>query len=713
MTINLTNLSEQQLREEVVVQAARRGFPEYSVTIDPRYSLEWFHNKIALRLERAVEQVENGEDVRLMIFMPPRHGKSDSATQKFPSWVLGSHPEWPFIVASYSQELATDFGQGTRDLMERSNYKAVFDTRLREDTTAKAKWMTEEGGGYTAVGVGGAITGRGFKIGIVDDPFKNREEADSPVTRESVHKWWRSTFYTRQEGKTLMVLILTRWHDDDLAGRLLKEQLEAEKNGETDYDKWEVLEFKAIAEKDEEYRKKGEALWPAKFDVPKLNVTKAALGSYEWSALYQQNPIDEESQEFKREWLQYRSWEEVSKMVVRRFATIDPAGSKKKESDYTGVTRNYVNEQNEWNIKSKRYRVNSKGIIDLIFELHEEGMEQIGIEEGVYSDAIEPFLRDEMETRQTYPNIIPLKHRGIMKETRIRGLIPRYENRKVFHIGDSCADLEEEYLRFPKSAHDDCLDTTAYQNQVAAPPSAGIGDLVTIEEMEDRVSKDVNEQEGNYIIGVSTALPVHYVVGNKQGLFYNAITEDPLTDIGQHLIDWDKKCYVFADQVGDVAWLKQLQEKFTGKIYICFLKNDPRSQSIVKWGEDEKRLEVEISRSSLIQQIVDEIREKRLTFNGSRLDWREFNTEWATLYRLWDVDAIGEKKATWESSAPLHFVKSTIYYRVALQRFAGGAATFIKRSDKFMAGLTTGSMANNVIPAKRVMGKRIEGYVDF
>lgn len=648
-----------------------------------------------------------------MIFMPPRHGKSDTATQKFPSWTLGQHPEWPFIVASYSQELATDFGQGTRDLMDRPNYHAIFDTRLREDTKAKAKWMTEERGGYTAVGVGGAITGRGFKIGIVDDPFKNREEADSPVTRESVHKWWRSTFYTRQEGHTLMVLILTRWHDDDLAGRLLREQLESEKNGDTDYDKWEVLEFKAIAEKDEAERSKGEALWPAKFSVPKLNVTRAALGSYEWSALYQQNPIDEESQEFRRDWLQYRSWEEVSKMVVRKFATIDPAGSKKKESDYTGVTRNYVNEANEWNIKSRRYRVNAKGIIDLIFELHEEGMEQIGIEEGVYSDAIEPFLKDAMEERGQYPNIIPLKHRGIMKETRIRGLIPRYENKKVFHIESSCVDLEEEYLRFPKSAHDDCLDTTAYQNQIAAPPTAGIGDLVTIEEMQKCLSRDINEQQGFYIIGVSTALPIHYVIGNKQGLFYQAITHDPIKDIGKHLLNWKDNVYVFTDQVGDVLWLKELQQNLIGKFYICFLKNDPASQNIIKWGKDVKIMEVEAARSGMIQQIVDEIRGDRFVINGDLKDWGAFLAEWASLYRLWDVDALGERVPTWESSAPQHYIKSTIYYRIGLSRFGGDGATFIKKNDSFHSGLSVGTKPNNTIPARRVLGKRIDGFVDF
>lgn len=614
--------------------------------------------------------------------MPPRHGKSDTATQKFPSWVLGKHPEWPFIVASYSQELATDFGQGTRDLMDSTNYKAVFETRLRPDTTAKAKWRTEEGGGYTAVGVGGAITGRGFKVGIVDDPFKNREEADSPVTRESVHKWWKSTFYTRQEGNTLIVLILTRWHDDDLAGRLLKEEIEAGKfateDNEHDYDKWEILEFKAIAEEDEEYRKKGEALWPKKFSVGKLNRTKRSLGGYEWSALYQQNPVDEENQEFKREWLQYKAWADVQVSTTRKFATIDSALSKGATSDFTGVTRNYVDENNDWNIKCQRYRVGPKALIDLIFTLHKEGMETIGIEEGVYLSAIEPFMKDKMEEYQIFPNVVVLKHNQIMKETRIRGLIPRYENKKIFHIEDACVDLEEEYFRFPKSAHDDCLDSLAYQNQIAMPPTTGIGDRFNILELEKSLTKEINDQSGTIIIGVSTALPIKYVIANKQGVFFNRTipnNEDARKEFESLLRRWDK-VFMITDSIGDTLWLKQLQQTFPGKIQTAWLQNDKKDKSI-KWGEGESYGQVDVSKNAILQQIVDEIRGERLMFHGNLEDWTPMFDEILNLYRMWEVDSLGEKVSFWESSGPQHFIKSLIFCRVGLEKFSESEAKII------------------------------------
>lgn len=474
---NLIESSEQELRNSIVKKAAKEGLIEFACAVDPKYDPQWFHKEIAKKLEEVYIRVLNGESPRVMIFMPPRHGKSDLATQKYPAWVLGKSPEFPTIVSSYSQDLATLFGQGTRDLMDSQNYQVIFDTRLRTDTQSKANWMTQKGGGYLAVGVGGSITGKGFKIGIVDDPFKNREEADSQVVRDGVWGWWTSTFSTREEGNAAMVVILTRWHEDDLAGRLLKQQTDAEKSGEKHFDKWEILQFKAIADKDElPYRKDGEPLWPTKFSLEKLLQKKYNLGPYDWSSLYQQTPIDEGSQEFKKEWFKYRTFEEVQRLVTRKFATIDTALSKHAKSDSTGVTRNYVDLDNNWNIRSGRYRINSLGLIDLIFMLHDEGMEVIGIEEGAYKEAVQPFLEEEMKKRNKFPNVVTLKHGGVMKETRIRGLIPRYATGSIYHITGECADLEEELIVFPKGVHDDCPDSEAYQLQIAEQPYPDSGE---------------------------------------------------------------------------------------------------------------------------------------------------------------------------------------------------------------------------------------------
>lgn len=163
-----SSLSEREQIEAILREIAVNGtFAEYCIAIDPRYQLEWFHAAIAGKLEAGYHKLMSGQDVRMMIFMPPRHGKSDQATQKFPSWVLGKNPAIPIMVSSYSDELATDFGRLTRDVMQSPQYRIMYPTRLRQDAKATGKWLTEEGGSYSAVGVGGALTGRGFKIGIL------------------------------------------------------------------------------------------------------------------------------------------------------------------------------------------------------------------------------------------------------------------------------------------------------------------------------------------------------------------------------------------------------------------------------------------------------------------------------------------------------------------------------------------------------------------
>jgi len=454
-------------------KVASDSFRDFCVVTDIRYDPQWFHDDIAELLQNVYERVLNGESPRVMITMPPRHGKSEIATKKFPAWVLGKSPEFPIIVSTYSQDLSTKFGQGTRDIINSSAYQNIFNTRLRQDTKAKASWMTKENGGYEAVGVGGAITGKGFKIGIIDDPFKNDEEAESEVMRDNIWNWYTTTFYTRQEGNAAIIVINTRWHDADLSGRLLTQEKEAKDQDETDYDKWELINFTAVSEHDEKYRKVGEPLWPSKFSLEQLNKTKKTLGPYKWSALYQQNPVDEESQEFKKGWFKYRELSEVARLHTRNFLTIDPASAMRGDSDNIGVVLNMVDKENKWNFISWKLRMNAPELIDFMFTTyHEYGFEKVGIEEGVYNDVIKPYLDKEMRKRSTFFTVVPLKHRKIAKVLRIRGLIPYYSSGSVFHITGLCGDLEEEQIRFPKGAHDDVVDAGAYQVQLAEEPAS-------------------------------------------------------------------------------------------------------------------------------------------------------------------------------------------------------------------------------------------------
>lgn len=472
-------------RDNLVIYQAKANIIDFAIATDPGYQDTWFHETLATILQSAFKKVERGEDARIILTVPPRHGKSELSTKKFPAWALGHHPEWPVAVASYSSELAVDFGQGTRDIMQSTAYRAIFKSRLRYDTTAKGKWMTEEGGGYMSAGAGGAFTGKGFKIGIIDDLFKNREEAESKTIRDSRWNWYLSSFYTRQEGATAIIVISTRWHEDDIIGRLIQKEAKDRAEGAEIYDKWTIVEFPAIAMENEDFRDKGEALWPEKFPIEKLRKTENMLGPYEFSALYQCKPITSANQEFRETWFKYRSWAQIEGLDTRKFATIDPGG-KGLENDNTGIIRNYVDKENKWNIKAMGVHFDSKELLDYIFRLHEEGFEKIAIEETVYLKAVKPFYDDECRKRNKFPNIIPLKQPTVQKEIRIRGLIPRYSSGNIYHIDGECRDLEAELKVFPKGAHDDVADSLAMQNEIAESPINELQQAINRQQREER-----------------------------------------------------------------------------------------------------------------------------------------------------------------------------------------------------------------------------------
>ncbi len=462
--------AEAGLLSDEVLEAIRVSSTEhlidFSMFNNKNYRPSWLHEEIAKQLER----VERGEVKRLMIFVPPRHGKSQLASIDFVAWYLGRNPEKNIIACSYSGDLSEDFGFKTRNLISDKPYQLLFGSSLREDSKSKRKWVTQKGGTYIATGVGGVITGRGANILLIDDPIKNREEAESKVIRDKIWSWYISTAYTRLESgesakdEGSVVLILTRWHTDDLAGRLLKAQ-------EMGGDQWEVVEFPAIATKDEIHRKEGEALWPEKYNLEKLQKIKSVLGTYEFQALYQQNPISSETQEFREETFMYRDMEEILKLDTRRFLSIDTAVSQRENSDYTGFCINFVDTEGKWNIKAWRMRVDPNELINTIFTLHERyNFEKIGIEKTAHTEAIKPFLAKEMLKRQKFLNIVDLSHENIKKEIRIRGLVPLYETRAIFHIKGECDSLEEELLTFPRGTHDDVVDATAYQLKLAEQP---------------------------------------------------------------------------------------------------------------------------------------------------------------------------------------------------------------------------------------------------
>jgi len=272
-------------------ELARRNLEDFIRFTYPNYDFGWFNEELAAALTQFVQDVVDGKQPRLMIFAPPRSGKSEQVSRRLPAWALGKYPDLQFIGSSYSADLANRMSRDVQRIIETDQYYQVFpDVKLPQkgDTnhtrTQDLFEIVEHKGAYRAAGVGGGITGMGADIGVIDDPVKDAKEANSKTFRDGVWEWYTTTFYTRLSPKSGILLCMTRWHEDDLAGRLL----EAAKND--DGDQWQVIDYPAIAEKDEKHRKQGEALHPERFPLSRLLKIMRAIGSRAWNALYQGRP---------------------------------------------------------------------------------------------------------------------------------------------------------------------------------------------------------------------------------------------------------------------------------------------------------------------------------------------------------------------------------------------------------------------------------------
>ena len=278
------------------------SFEAFIRRVNPRYRF-YAH---ARRLVTVLQRVADGEIRRLMIFMPPRHSKSETASRLFAAYYLYRYPQRFVALTSYGAELAHGLSRAARD-----NFLAAGGV-IREDAAAVKYWETAQGGGLWATGVGGAATGRGFHVGIIDDPLKNAEEAASQIIREKQWEWYQSVFSTREEPGGATVVIQTRWHEDDLSGRLLAQEAAAAENAAAGSEGWHIVHMAAIAEEPPVYpisctlepdsREPGSALCPPRYDVTKLAAIRRRIGSRFWSALYQQRPAPLEGGLFKRSW---------------------------------------------------------------------------------------------------------------------------------------------------------------------------------------------------------------------------------------------------------------------------------------------------------------------------------------------------------------------------------------------------------------------------
>lgn len=500
---------------------ARRRLIEFVKKINPRYKAGWVHEDICRRLEQFSRDVEEGRSPRLMLLLPPRHGKSELASRMFPAWHLGRCPDHEFIASSYNVSLAMSFSRKVKEVIADPVYEGIFQTRLHPDFQAAEEWaIAGHRGGYVAAGVGGGITGRGAHVLTIDDPIKNAEEAQSADLREKLWEWYTSTAYTRLAPGGGVLVIQTWWHDDDLAGRLQQAMKD-----DPLADRFEVVKYPAIAESDEwldpasgdivrvehdtagpkdgaedsacqirataraidrgmnprhlrYLRAKGQALHPERYSLRQLEQIKRTLPVQWWSALYQQNPVPDEGVYFTKD--MFRRGPAPRKEDCYVSVAFDFAISEKKQNDYTVGTVSLLDSDDMLHFVD-RVRFKSadadyivKAIVYLCKKWHNPSI-QLGLEDGQIYRALSGPLKREMARQRVYPSLKLLKP-ITDKQARARTLQGRMQQGMVsFDSGAEWYEqLRTELLRFPSGAHDDQVDSAAWNAIMVAerhPPA--------------------------------------------------------------------------------------------------------------------------------------------------------------------------------------------------------------------------------------------------
>lgn len=416
---------------------------------------------------------------KLIINLPPRHGKSEFTSKYFPAWYLMKFKNHRIILTSYGAKFAGSWGKKVLQLIDDWG-DALAGIKISSKSKSVASFDLEEfGGGMDSVGIGGSLTGRGANLLIIDDPVKNDREAHSKKIRENIWDWFISTAFTRLEPDGIIIIIMTRWHDDDLVGKILKknEIIETFENN-NNKDEWKIIRIPAIAEENDLLgRKIGEALWTERYDIKKLNTIRNILGSYWFESLYQQNPRPEGGHIFIRKYFKYyyedsghyylllssgldtKNIKTIRKLDCNYFATVDLAVSSKESSDYTVILIFCMTPDKEILI------------VDLIRE-HYKGSEHLEKIKNLFSRWEGIFVG--IETVQYQVSLLQqaekegLKVIGLKaskdKLSRSLPIVAKVEAGYVFFPENShwLKCFEDELLAFPNSRYDDQVDAFSY-----------------------------------------------------------------------------------------------------------------------------------------------------------------------------------------------------------------------------------------------------------
>jgi len=442
-----------EARKAGTQEKAKTDFMAYVKYVWPNFINGWHHEKMA----RAFERVASGETKRLIINMPPRHTKSEFASYLLPSWFLGKYPDKKIIQTSHTAELAVGFGRKVRNLVDSDRYKDIFpQVALQADSKAAGRWATNYAGEYFAIGVGGAVTGKGADLLIIDDPHSEQEAALAEVNPEiydKVYEWYTSGPRQRLQPGGAIVIVMTRWSKRDLTGQVIKAA--AQRGG----DEWEVIEFPAILPS-------GNPLWPEFWSLDELSALKEELPNSKWQAQYQQNPTSEQSAIVKREWWQL--WEKDDPppvdMIIQAW---DTAFEKNNRADYSACTTWGVfyhpdntgeTQANLILLNAFRDRLEFPELKKRVLEQYKEWSPDGLIIEKKASGA--PLIYELRAMGVPVQEFTPTK--GNDKITRLNAVSDLFASSRIWVPNTNWAEeVVEEVASFPNGEHDDYVDSVS------------------------------------------------------------------------------------------------------------------------------------------------------------------------------------------------------------------------------------------------------------
>ena len=433
-----------KLAEKKTQSAAHDDFLTFTKHVWPEF-IEGKHHKI---IAEKFNRLAKGQVKRLIINMPPRHTKSEFASNLLPAWMVGRKPDLKIIQTTHTTELALRFGRKAKNLIDSPEYQQLFKTRLKEDSQAAGKWETEQGGEYYAAGVGSAITGRGADLLIIDDPH-SEQDALNVDALEKAYEWYTSGPRQRLQPGGAIVVVMTRWSMKDLTGALLKSQKELKA------DQWEVVEFPAILPS-------GKPVWPGYWKLAELESVKASLSVGKWSAQWMQNPTSAEGSIIKREW--WKVWDKNYIPPLQHIIqSYDTAFLKKETADYSAITT--------WGV----FYPDADSPANLLLldavkerlefpELRKKAYEQFKYwnPETVIVEAKASGLPLTYELRKMgIPVINFTPSRGNDKHARVNSVAPLFESGIIWAPEDKFAEeVIEECAAFPYGDNDDLVDST-------------------------------------------------------------------------------------------------------------------------------------------------------------------------------------------------------------------------------------------------------------